>query len=167
MALAGHHGARADGASRGVDGARNASAVVMAQPHQPRVPLPLIFLESEKGHVIQLKNINFVRDNNCIVEFDAFGFPVKDFMTRWVLLRCDSTGDLYPGLEYGRYGISKVLDTEYRGFLGVGTMFDIFQNILFPYSLNTTYCLLLDTAYCILFPSWSLVSAGTDTPYLP
>ncbi|GKB73976.1 putative mitochondrial protein, partial [Tanacetum coccineum] len=44
---------------------------------------------------------------------------------------------------------------------------DIFQNILFPYSLNTAYCLLLDTAYWILFPSWSLVSAGTDTPYLP
>ncbi|GKB06928.1 retrovirus-related pol polyprotein from transposon TNT 1-94 [Tanacetum coccineum] len=26
-------------------------------------------------------------------------------------------------------------------FLGVGTTFDIFQNILFPYSLNTAYCL--------------------------
>ncbi|GKG20791.1 hypothetical protein Tco_0380592, partial [Tanacetum coccineum] len=26
---------------------------------------------------------------------------------------------------------------------------------------------LMDTAYWILFPSWSLVSAGTDTPYLP
>ncbi|GJX67396.1 ribonuclease H-like domain-containing protein [Tanacetum coccineum] len=38
----------------------------------------------------------FVRDNNCTVEFDAFGFSVKDFMTRRVLLRCDSTGDLYP-----------------------------------------------------------------------
>ncbi|GKC68095.1 ribonuclease H-like domain-containing protein [Tanacetum coccineum] len=38
----------------------------------------------------------FVRDNNCTVEFDAFGFSVKDFMTRQVLLRCDSTGDLYP-----------------------------------------------------------------------
>ncbi|GJV88223.1 uncharacterized mitochondrial protein-like protein [Tanacetum coccineum] len=25
------------------------------------------------------------------------------------------------GLEYGRYGVSKVLDTAYRGFLGVGT----------------------------------------------
>nr|GEW81753.1 photosystem I reaction center subunit III, chloroplastic [Tanacetum cinerariifolium] len=37
----------------------------------------------------------FVRDNNCIIEFDAFGFFVKDFMTRRVLLRCDSTGDLY------------------------------------------------------------------------
>ncbi|GKD73235.1 ribonuclease H-like domain-containing protein, partial [Tanacetum coccineum] len=40
--------------------------------------------------------IQFVRDNNCTIEFDAYGFSVKYFMTRWVLLRCDSTGDLYP-----------------------------------------------------------------------
>ncbi|GJY01973.1 hypothetical protein Tco_0360125 [Tanacetum coccineum] len=51
------------------------------------------------------------------------------------------------GLESVRYGVSKVLDTVYWGFLGAGTTFDIFQNILFPYSLNTAYCLLLDTAY--------------------
>ncbi|GJZ52443.1 ribonuclease H-like domain-containing protein [Tanacetum coccineum] len=38
----------------------------------------------------------FVRDNNCTIEFDAFGFSVKDFMTCWVLFCCDSTGDLYP-----------------------------------------------------------------------
>ncbi|GKA50525.1 hypothetical protein Tco_0743598 [Tanacetum coccineum] len=38
----------------------------------------------------------FVRDNSCTVEFDPFGFSVKDFITRWVLLRCDSTGELYP-----------------------------------------------------------------------
>ncbi|GJV04842.1 ribonuclease H-like domain-containing protein [Tanacetum coccineum] len=38
----------------------------------------------------------FVRDNNCTIEFDAFDFSVKDFTTRRVLLRCDSTGDLYP-----------------------------------------------------------------------
>ncbi|GKA66197.1 hypothetical protein Tco_0766005 [Tanacetum coccineum] len=38
----------------------------------------------------------FIRDNNCTVEFAAFGFSVEDFMTRRVLLRCDSTGDLYP-----------------------------------------------------------------------
>ncbi|GJS93085.1 hypothetical protein Tco_0800053 [Tanacetum coccineum] len=37
----------------------------------------------------------FVRDNNCTIEFDAFGFSVKDFLTRRVLLRCDNTGDLY------------------------------------------------------------------------
>ncbi|GJS43269.1 hypothetical protein Tco_0568312 [Tanacetum coccineum] len=73
-----------------------------------------------------------------------------------------------------RYDVSKALDTAYQGldtayqgFLGVGTMFDIFQNILFPYSLNMAYYLLLDTAYWILFPSWSLVSAGTDMSYLP
>ncbi|GKA76737.1 ribonuclease H-like domain-containing protein [Tanacetum coccineum] len=37
----------------------------------------------------------FVRDNNCTIEFDAFGFSVKDFLTRRVLLRCDITEDLY------------------------------------------------------------------------
>nr|GEX93341.1 ribonuclease H-like domain-containing protein [Tanacetum cinerariifolium] len=37
----------------------------------------------------------FVRDNNCTVEFDVFGFLVKDFMTRRVLLQCDSTWYLY------------------------------------------------------------------------
>nr|GFA33394.1 ribonuclease H-like domain-containing protein [Tanacetum cinerariifolium] len=49
-------------------------------------------------HIV--KNLIFVRhsvrDNNCTIEFDAFGFSVKDFLTRRVLLRCDSTGDLYP-----------------------------------------------------------------------
>nr|GEY50778.1 ribonuclease H-like domain-containing protein [Tanacetum cinerariifolium] len=47
-----------------------------------------------------IKNLIFVRqftrDNNCTVEFDAFGFSVKDFLTRHILLRCDSSGDLYP-----------------------------------------------------------------------
>nr|GEW53933.1 ribonuclease H-like domain-containing protein [Tanacetum cinerariifolium] len=38
----------------------------------------------------------FVRDNSCTVEFDPFGFSMKDFITRRVLLRYDSTGDLYP-----------------------------------------------------------------------
>nr|GEV31620.1 ribonuclease H-like domain-containing protein [Tanacetum cinerariifolium] len=37
-----------------------------------------------------------VLDNNYTIEFDAFGFSVKDFLTRRILLRCDSSGDLYP-----------------------------------------------------------------------
>nr|GEW25098.1 NBS-containing resistance-like protein [Tanacetum cinerariifolium] len=36
------------------------------------------------------------RDNNCTIEFHSFGFSVKDFLTRHILLRCDSSGDLYP-----------------------------------------------------------------------
>ncbi|GKA10960.1 ribonuclease H-like domain-containing protein [Tanacetum coccineum] len=39
---------------------------------------------------------NMDTDNNCTIEFDAFGFSVKDFLTRHILLRCDSSGDLYP-----------------------------------------------------------------------
>ncbi|GJV81664.1 ribonuclease H-like domain-containing protein [Tanacetum coccineum] len=38
----------------------------------------------------------FTRDNKCSVVFDEFGFSVKDFLTRHILLRCDSSGDLYP-----------------------------------------------------------------------
>ncbi|GJU35191.1 ribonuclease H-like domain-containing protein [Tanacetum coccineum] len=38
----------------------------------------------------------FTRDNNCTIKFDAFGFSVKDYLTRHILLQCDSSGDLYP-----------------------------------------------------------------------
>nr|GEV85351.1 ribonuclease H-like domain-containing protein [Tanacetum cinerariifolium] len=38
----------------------------------------------------------FSRDNNCTIEFNAFGFSVKDYLTHHILLRCDSSGDLYP-----------------------------------------------------------------------
>ncbi|GJX56249.1 hypothetical protein Tco_0286146 [Tanacetum coccineum] len=66
-----------------------------------------------------------------------------------------------------RYGVSKELDTAYWGFLGVGTTLDIFQNIiLIPY---LEYDVLILSGYGILIfiSLWSLVSAGTDTPYLP
>jgi hypothetical protein len=37
----------------------------------------------------------FTRDNSCSIEFDAFGFSVKDLRTGRVTLRCNSNGDLY------------------------------------------------------------------------
>ncbi|GJU99969.1 hypothetical protein Tco_1329240 [Tanacetum coccineum] len=51
-------------------------------------------------------------------------------------------------------------------FLGVRTMFDIFQNL---YILYLQYGVLIFSGYGVLslFPLWYLVSAGTDTPYLP
>ncbi|GJT59660.1 ribonuclease H-like domain-containing protein [Tanacetum coccineum] len=49
--------------------------------------------------ILYLSSTRFVRDNHCTVEFDPFGFSVKDFQTRRVLLRCDSSGDLYPVTE--------------------------------------------------------------------
>ncbi|GJR63924.1 hypothetical protein Tco_0009989 [Tanacetum coccineum] len=65
-----------------------------------------------------------------------------------------------------RYGISKELDTAYWGFLGVGTTFDIFQNI---HILYLQYGVLTSSGYGVLSftPLWFLVNAGTDTPYLP
>uniref|UniRef100_A0A8R7RD00 Integrase catalytic domain-containing protein n=1 Tax=Triticum urartu TaxID=4572 RepID=A0A8R7RD00_TRIUA len=41
------------------------------------------------------------RENPISVEFDAFGFSVKDIHTRQVIRRCDSTGDLYPVMPCG------------------------------------------------------------------
>lgn len=38
----------------------------------------------------------FTKDNHCSIKFDAFGFSMKDFVTKQVLLRCDSTDDPYP-----------------------------------------------------------------------
>jgi hypothetical protein len=36
------------------------------------------------------------RDNPVNVEFDNFGFSIKDRLTKTVILRCNCTGDLYP-----------------------------------------------------------------------
>ncbi|CAJ2673543.1 unnamed protein product [Trifolium pratense] len=47
-----------------------------------------------------IKNLVSVRkftiDNDVSVEFDPFGFSVKDFQTGTLLMRCNSSGDLYP-----------------------------------------------------------------------
>ncbi|GJV92595.1 putative reverse transcriptase domain-containing protein [Tanacetum coccineum] len=40
-------------------------------------------------------HLNSHINNNYTVEFDAFGFSVNDFLTRHILLRCDSLRDLY------------------------------------------------------------------------
>ncbi|GJT21164.1 hypothetical protein Tco_0891101 [Tanacetum coccineum] len=72
-----------------------------------------------------------------------------------------------PGLEVGLIRHIQGLDMTYWGFLGVGTTLDIFQNIIFiPYF---EYGVLSLSGYAVLsfIPQWSLVSAGTDTPYLP
>jgi hypothetical protein len=51
------------------------------------------------------------RDNFVSVTFDPFGFSIKDLQTGTVLLRCDSTGDLYP------LRTSSKTRTTYRSFL--------------------------------------------------
>ncbi|GJV68466.1 putative reverse transcriptase domain-containing protein [Tanacetum coccineum] len=54
-----------------------------------------------------------------------------------------------------RYDVSMELDTAYWGFLGVGTMFDIFQNI---HTLYFQHGVLASSGYGVLIfiPLWSL-----------
>nr|GEW23666.1 ribonuclease H-like domain-containing protein [Tanacetum cinerariifolium] len=48
-------------------------------------------------HIKDLISVRqFTRDNYYTIKFDAFGFSVKYFLTRHILLQCDSSGDLYP-----------------------------------------------------------------------
>ena len=38
----------------------------------------------------------FTIDNNCSVEFNPFGCSVKDLLSRRLIVRCNSSGPLYP-----------------------------------------------------------------------
>ncbi|GJX40863.1 ribonuclease H-like domain-containing protein [Tanacetum coccineum] len=46
------------------------------------------------GHIRQ-----FTRDNDVYVEFDAYGFLVKDYRTEVFILRCDLVPETLPGLK--------------------------------------------------------------------
>ncbi|KAD6453529.1 hypothetical protein E3N88_08234 [Mikania micrantha] len=63
-------------------------------------PFPPLHLSNILHVPSLIKNLLSVRrlttDNNVSIEFDPFGFDVKDFQTRTPILRCNSTGDLYP-----------------------------------------------------------------------
>nr|GEZ01554.1 ribonuclease H-like domain-containing protein [Tanacetum cinerariifolium] len=75
----------------------NSGHSILLKPHRPLHLNNVLITRNIVKNLIYVRQ--YVRDNNCNVEFDAFGFPVKDFMTRRVLLRCDSTGDLYPVIK--------------------------------------------------------------------
>ncbi|GJX03958.1 hypothetical protein Tco_0189874 [Tanacetum coccineum] len=70
------------------------------------------------------------------------------------------------GLEVGSIRRIQGIGYGVLEFLGVGTTFDIFQNI---HILYLQYGILTSSGYGVLIfiPLWSLVSADTDTPYLP
>ncbi|GJU90238.1 hypothetical protein Tco_1302661 [Tanacetum coccineum] len=65
-----------------------------------------------------------------------------------------------------QYGDPRNWILRIGGFLEYGPLFDIFQNI---HILYLEYGVLTSSGYDVLsfIPLWSLVSAGTDTQYLP
>ncbi|GJS15363.1 xylulose kinase-1 [Tanacetum coccineum] len=81
-------------------------------------------------------------------------YAVLDKKVRYAV--SNGSGYAVSGLEFGRYGVLTEVNTAYRGFLGVGTTFDIFQNILLLY---LEYGVSTSSGYGVLnlVPSWSLV----------
>ncbi|GJW18774.1 ribonuclease H-like domain-containing protein [Tanacetum coccineum] len=80
----------------------NGSFISVTHSRHLQIPNPYRLLHLKNVLVTPniIKNLVFVRkfttDNKCPIDFDPYGFTVRDYHTRQTLLRCDSTGDLYP-----------------------------------------------------------------------
>lgn len=63
-------------------------------------PHPSLILNNAFHAPNLIKNLmsvhKFTTDNNVSIEFDPFGFSVKDFQTGMPIMRRESQGDLYP-----------------------------------------------------------------------
>jgi hypothetical protein len=55
--------------------------------------------------------LKFTRENLCSIEFDLFGFSVKDLFPRNTILRSNSSGDLYPFIGLTKTGNNIALST--------------------------------------------------------
>ncbi|GJR30293.1 ribonuclease H-like domain-containing protein [Tanacetum coccineum] len=72
--------------------------------HSGHVQIPNPYRPLHLRNVLVTPNIiknlvsirKFTTDNKCSIDFDPYGSTVRDYHTRQTLLRCDSTGDLYP-----------------------------------------------------------------------
>ncbi|XP_071695713.1 uncharacterized protein [Rutidosis leptorrhynchoides] len=72
----------------------NTGHSVLPNPNRPLHLSNVLVTPNIVKNLISVRK--FTRDNKVSVSFDEFGFSVKDYLTRRLLLRCDSTGDLYP-----------------------------------------------------------------------
>ncbi|XP_076947032.1 uncharacterized protein LOC143618836 [Bidens hawaiensis] len=63
------------------------------KPYPPFVLNRVLYAPNLIRKLISVRQ--FTIDNSVSVEFDPFGFLVKDFKTRKPIIRCDSSGDLY------------------------------------------------------------------------
>ncbi|GJX08981.1 ribonuclease H-like domain-containing protein [Tanacetum coccineum] len=80
----------------------NGSSIPVTHSGHVKIPNPYRPLHLRNVLVTPniIKNLvsvrKFTTDNKCSIDFDPYGFTVRDYHTRQTLLRCDSTGDLYP-----------------------------------------------------------------------
>ncbi|GJR47482.1 hypothetical protein Tco_1315585 [Tanacetum coccineum] len=102
--------------------------------------------------------------NGSIVQWHRFG-QIYELTEDYIKMEMQMPRSS-KGLEVGSIRHIQGIGYGVLEFLGVGITFDILQNI---YILYLEYGVLDFSGYGVLslFPLWSLVSASTDTPYLP
>jgi len=91
----------------------------------------------------------FTTDNNCSVEFDPFDCSVKDLPTRSEIVRCDSSGPLYPlrlpasallasttpSLWHQRLGLLVILVMKFWLALCALLLFDVTDTLVIIYAM--------------------------------
>ncbi|GAU49079.1 hypothetical protein TSUD_406850 [Trifolium subterraneum] len=65
----------------------------LATPHPPLVLNNVLHAPNLIKNLVSVRK--FTTDNKVSIEFDPFGFSVKDFQTGIPIMRCESQGDLY------------------------------------------------------------------------
>ncbi|KAD6795397.1 hypothetical protein E3N88_06293 [Mikania micrantha] len=66
----------------------------LTHPYPPLILRDILHVPNIIKNLISVRKLT--TDNSITIEFDPFGFNVKDLKTRIPILRCNSTGDLYP-----------------------------------------------------------------------
>ena len=66
----------------------------LPSPHPPLALKKVLHAPKLIKNLVSVRK--FTTDNNVTVEFDPFGFSVKDFRTGTPIMRCESQGALYP-----------------------------------------------------------------------
>ncbi|GJQ96015.1 ribonuclease H-like domain-containing protein [Tanacetum coccineum] len=80
----------------------NGSFIPVTHSGHLQIPNPYRLLHLKNVLVTPniIKNLvsvrKFTTDNKCSIDFDPYGFTIRDYHTRQTLIHCDSTGDLYP-----------------------------------------------------------------------
>ncbi|GJW88092.1 hypothetical protein Tco_0163432 [Tanacetum coccineum] len=79
----------------------NGSSILVTHSGHVQIPNPYrpLYLRNVFVTPNIIKNLVSVRKfttDKCSIDFDPYGFSVRDYHTRQTLLRCDNTGDLYP-----------------------------------------------------------------------
>lgn len=125
-----------------------------------------------------IKNFIFIRkltrENKCSIEFVEFGFSVKDFMTKQLLLRCDNSGDLYSFTKSNLQAFVSINSSLWHQRLGHPSQ-PVFKHLI---SINSISCnkksllyfamlVNLENMLVYLFPCLKLMSCFAFKLYFP